>query len=454
MQVNRRAISKAAAVALLVIIVIAAVGLWFTVLKPRPKPIPTPTPTPTLTPTPTPTLTPTPTSTPSPTPKPPVKIGFMGPLKIWIGQNMLKAVQMAVEEINAQGGVLGHPIELVTYDDENKPEKGTSGYTYLVEQGCKVIFGPFGSHVALALLDHIAVHKVLTISYGAVSDEIDKRVAENPKYKYWFRGYVNATSQAAATWDIIAYYCRKFGIKKVAWFYEDLAWTIPHAQYGQKRAPKEGIEIVYVHPFPPDVKSFVEGFAKAKEAGAQLIILQASLTEDPVFTRDYTAQKVALPVLGGTTLAMMGNYWNVTAGGCQGFIMIAWGYPTDITAKTMAFYKKFVEKYGEEPFFTSWYVYDDIYMWKAAVEKAGTFDSDALVPVLEEMEYTGVCGVYKFTKGHTVLVGPEYIYPLFFQWRDGKRVVVWPKRLVKPGTTIIVPKEKDGEVVFEEVSWP
>jgi len=157
---------------------------------------------------------------------------------------MLAAINLAASEINAKGGVLGYKIEVVPYDSEWKSDKAVEGYKYLAEQGVKVIIGPFGSHEALAIMDQLPLYGVPVLSPGAVSDEIDKKVLEDyESYKYWFRVYVNATSQASATWDIIAYIAHKFGYTKIAWIYEDLPWVIPHAKYGQVRSKQEGINI-------------------------------------------------------------------------------------------------------------------------------------------------------------------------------------------------------------------
>lgn len=400
------------------------------------------------------TATPTPT-TPSPTFIGKVKVGALLPLNLPIGQMMLVAIQLAVSEINEEGGVLGYKVELTYYDTEWKAEKAAEGYRKLAEEGVKVIFGVFASHEALAILDLLPLYEVPVIAAGAVSDAIDTKVLENYKdYRYWFRAYVNATSQAAATWDLLAYLSRRFGWTKLAWIYEDLPWVIPHALYGQERSKQEGIDVLISIGVPIDIASFTDVFAKIIASGAQYIVWQFSGTEDYVFARDYHLGQVPLLAAGGGTYAMLDAFYSQTFGAAEGLICISWGFPVPITPKTMNFYEKYKKLTGTEPLFTTWYAYDSVHIWAEAVRKAGTFDVDKVIEVLETTTFTGTAGVYEFTRSHTARLAPERIYPIFFQWQGGKRVVVWPFRLVEYGTRLLVPQLRDGARTWVEVPWP
>jgi len=394
-------------------------------------------------------------TTPKPEFKGTVKIGALLPLNLPIGQMMLTAINIAVSEINDKGGVLGYRIEVVTYDTQWSADKAVEGFKYLAEQDVKVIIGPYGSHEALAILDLLPLYQILVISPGAVSDEIDLNVlSDYESYKYWFRAYVNATSQAAATWDLIAYTARRFGFTKIAWIYEDLPWVIPHALYGQNRSKQEGIDVVVSIGVKPDVQSFADVFLRVLNSGAQMITWQFSGTEDYVFARDYYDLQVPLLAIGGGSFAMLDQFYNQTGGKAEGLICISWGFPTEITPKTMEFYYKYKNLTGLEPLFTTWNAYDAVYIWAEAVEKAGSFDPEKVIPVLERTTFVGTAGIYEFTKGHSAILAPNRIYPIFFQWQNGIRVVVWPLRLVEPGTKLLVPQLQEGRRVWQEIPWP
>ena len=399
------------------------------------------------------TTSPTPTTTPGFIGT--IKIGALLPLNLPIGQMMLNAIQMAVDEINAEGGVLGYKVEVVTYDTEWTGDKANAGYKYLAEQGVKVVVGVFGSHEALAIMDLLQLYEVPVIASGAVSDAIDSMVLQNYNaYKYWFRAYVNATSQAAATWDLLAYLSRRFGWTKLAWIYEDLPWVIPHALYGQNRSVQEGVSIVYTKGVPTDVGSFTDIFAQAIASGAQYITWQFSGTEDYVFARDYSLGQVPLLAVGGGTFAMLDAFYNQTFGAAEGLICISWGFPIPITDKTMSFYNKYKSAYGTEPIFTTWYAYDSVHIWAEAVRKAGSFDVNAVINALETNVFVGAAGIYEFTKSHTSVLAPNRIYPIYFQWQGGERVVVWPFRVVETGTKLLLPEIVNGTRVWRAIPWP
>jgi len=384
-----------------------------------------------------------------------VKVGALLPLNLPIGTMMLAAIQLAIEEINAAGGVLNHKVELVPYDTQWSGDKAAEGYRKLAEDGVKVIFGVFGSHEALAIMDLLPLYEVLIIASGAVSDAIDAKVLENYEYyKYWFRAYVNATSQAAATWDLLAYLSRRFGWTKVAWIYEDLPWVIPHALYGQERSKKEGIEVVTAIGVPTDITSFTDVFARVMASGAQYITWQFSGTEDYVFARDYFLSQVPLLAVGGGTYAMLNVFYNQTMGAAEGLICISWGFPAPITPRKMEFYEKYKKLLGTEPLFTTWYAYDSVYVWAEAVKKAGTFETDKVIKALETSTFVGTAGIYEFTRSHTAKLAPDRIYPIYFQWQQGRRVVVWPFRVVEQGTRLLLPKSVDGTRVWVEIPWP
>ncbi len=384
-----------------------------------------------------------------------VKIGALVPLNLPIGKLTLAAIELAVNDINAKGGVLGYKVQLVYYDTRWSAEKAVEGYKYLVEQEKVVaVIGPYATHEALAIMNLIPEYKVVTISYGAVGDQIDNMTKSNPGLKYWFRANVNATSQSAATWDFLTYLCKTFNWKKIGLVYENLPWTVPSLKYGNIRSKEEGITVNPIIPVSPNINSFADVYLKLKQTGVKMFVYVFSGTEDFVMVRDFqTARLATLPVGGGVNI-MLKNFWNQTKGAAQGFIAISWGFPTNITPFTMKFYNEYLKKVGIEPIFTAYYAYDAVLIWAQAVEKAGTFNSDAVVKVLENGTFIGVAGVYKFTKGHSALLGPSYIYPVFFQWQNGKRVVLWPLRLVKPGTKLLLPEVVNGKLMWKAISWP
>jgi branched-chain amino acid transport system substrate-binding protein len=118
-----------------------------------------------------------------------IKIGIITPFKTPSGESLLKAAEMAAEDINAQGGIMGKKVELVLGNTEYKPEKGAMAYKKLVlEDKCKVVIGTCSSGVAKAVMDQMARYKTLFIPTGAASEALSDLYKSDPKkYKYFFR---------------------------------------------------------------------------------------------------------------------------------------------------------------------------------------------------------------------------------------------------------------------------
>ena len=105
-----------------------------------------------------------------PASKPPVKIGQMisttGAYAL-TGQRCLPAIQMAVDEINAAGGILGgRKVELLILDDGGIPERGASNMRKFAEDGCKGISGTPWSSVAIAA-NEVCYEKKLPIIHSS-----------------------------------------------------------------------------------------------------------------------------------------------------------------------------------------------------------------------------------------------------------------------------------------------
>ncbi len=116
-----------------------------------------------------------------------------------IGQNMPIAAQLAVDTINACGGVNGKPVTLVKEDDQTDPVAGTSAITKLTEVDRVVgVVGSFASSVSTAALDVAVRNKVMMISPGSTSPIFTDRAKKGEFNGFWARTAPPDTYQAQA----------------------------------------------------------------------------------------------------------------------------------------------------------------------------------------------------------------------------------------------------------------
>ena len=116
-----------------------------------------------------------------------------------IGQNMPKAVNLAIETINACGGVNGQPVELVQEDTQTDPNAGAAAMSKLaeVDQVAGVV-GAFASSVSGATIDIAVRNEVMQISSGSTSPVFTERAEAGDFNGYWARTAPPDTYQARA----------------------------------------------------------------------------------------------------------------------------------------------------------------------------------------------------------------------------------------------------------------
>jgi len=145
-----------------------------------------------------------------------LKLGVLAPTTgdlASLGQNFPVAAQLAVDTINACGGVNDAPVTMITEDDETDPAKGVTAMTKLAEAD-KVagVIGSFASGVSMAAIDIAVRNKIMMISPGSTSRKFTER-AKNGDFKgYWARTAPPDTYQAQA----LAALAHKKGFKKVS----------------------------------------------------------------------------------------------------------------------------------------------------------------------------------------------------------------------------------------------
>jgi branched-chain amino acid transport system substrate-binding protein len=154
-----------------------------------------------------------------------------------------------------------------------------------------------------------------------------------------------------------------------------------------------------------------------------------------------TAQSPAL-ILGFISPMAPGNAWDVfdgEIGGVVNFLFEIGPIPVEAAPGSVAFYDAYAATYGEDeatalPGHGVSPAYDQVYILKDAVERAGTLDPDALVEALEATDLDGATGHITFGEDHQTPYGTEpteTAMALAFQWVDGERVVVWPPSIAE-----------------------
>lgn len=359
-----------------------------------------------------------------------IKIGVIGPMRTSSGKGMRQAAEMAAEEMNAEGGILGRKVELLFSDTGYKPDMGKFGYTKFAKKDkVAAVLGTASSEVALAVVEQMAQCKVPFLATSATSPKLAEKVIGNyDKYKYFFRVFQNSLELAEFTTDwLVSELAKKRGMKRAALMIENAVWTTAIAEKWEKSFKAAGIEITVFEYFDKKTKDFAPILSKIIETKAEMICVLSSHVEALTYITQWADMKG--PIISGIAGGSYSTIWDASDGKVMSLSMLANPGVVGLTPWARPFYERYTEKYKSTIEFTAPSMYDTMYILKAALERAKSTEPDALVKALEETDHKGAMARWVFDKkSHHSMFGPGYRQFLILQWQaEGKLCVVWPE---------------------------
>lgn len=383
----------------------------------------------------------------------PIIIGVPTSLAFLEGKESHWAVQIAVSEINAQGGVqVGsekRPFKVVATDLRDAaagvpvPE-ALLGLEKLIleEKPTAIVVGPFRSEALLAGMDIISKYKVPLLGTLAMSPGTEARIKKQPeKYKYIFRVSMNVIywlKLAAGTMNDLK---KEFGFNKVYIMNQDVAWARGTAAWLKNNYfLKTGWEVLGHDQYPTGFSDYSSALIKAKSKGAGVLFTCFDMPESGILVKQWKSIRVP-GLIAGFISPMAGEAaWKTfdgKIGGLMNAIFEIGNIPSEKYPPATRFYNKFKKLYkrtiqsghGPAP------SYESVYILKEAIERAGSLDPDAIVAEIEKTDRQGVMGRIKFDEGHQVIYGTDPYQTAvgaFFQWtEDGKRKIIYPPSLAE-----------------------
>jgi branched-chain amino acid transport system substrate-binding protein len=244
----------------------------------------------------------------------PVRIGFAlgltGP-NAPNGNQLLQAIEIWRDHVNAKGGLLGRPVELVYYDDQTNPANDPGIYTKLIEvDKVDLLLGPYGTNLAAAAMPVIIQHKLTTISMLAT--------AVNRQYHYgqYFSmvplGPDPLHAFSSGFFDIAA--ALKPKVKTVALVGIDAEFGKNATDGARDNAKAAGFTIVYDQLYPPPTTDFTP-ILRAVQATNPDIVFVASYPPDTVGIV-HAAHEIGLKtkIFGGTMIGLLATPFKVQLG--------------------------------------------------------------------------------------------------------------------------------------------
>ena len=309
------------------------------------------------------------------------KIGGIGPVTgaaAVYGLAVKNGAQIAVDEINADGGINGYQIEFNFQDDEHDAEKSVNAYNTLKDWGMQVLMGTVTSAPCVAVADKTNADNMFQITPSGSSVEC----AQNPNV---FRVCFSDPDQGAASATYIA---ENKLAEKIAVIYDssDVYSSGIYEKFAAEAA-NQGLEIVDAEAFTADSnKDFSTQLQKAKDAGADLVFLpiyytEASLILKQADTMGYAPKFFGCDGMDG--ILQVENFDTKLAEGLMLLTPFAADAQDELTQKFVTSYK---ENYGETPIQFAADSYDAIYAINAALEEADITPETSVSDTCDKMK--------------------------------------------------------------------
>ena len=361
-------------------------------------------------------------------PPKPITIGGLvpetGPAAAY-GRLIRQGMDLALEEVNANGGVLGGAELRIEYRDTGtNPEKAQVGAIELLDMGVPAVIGPVASNVALRIAPLFNKKEVVLLSPAASSPRLTKEGGD-----WFFRVYPSDNVEAHTMAD----FCRKLAITRVAIIAVDDVFGKGIADVFQEHYEAATRQIVYRKDFqgaltPDEAKRIVREMRKAK---AEAVYIAAYEGDMKVLLQAMHDLKCKVARLG--TSAVTEQMIQELGEAAEGLVFPRPAFdPNADDPKMQAFAQAFRTKYHRQPDSYAAHGYDAVKVIATAIDQAGIATAKEIRGQLLVATFEGVTGRLKFNLDGDVVKVPK-IYAVL----NGEIVPYEEYRNAKVGKSVL-----------------
>lgn len=350
----------------------------------------------------------------------PIKLGFSsafsGPISIF-GTPARNSIQMAVDEQNEKGGLLGRQIELITYDDGSDVQKAQTNVRRLIDDDeVDMLFSPAGSGPVLATVGLASAANLVFMNYLAQSDDINypNGLDEEPLHNVFSTGIPNSI-EAQFLANAVPSVGTKIGL---------IGETTPYGQDGMDRfedALTDGT-VVGRESYDQGATNLTAQLLKLDEAGADVIVSFGVPTDQVTTVKNMETLGLEQPMAG--TVGLGNSFFYEVAGDLADGVIFGnptiFADPASYSPEAQAFADAYLAEYGNDdaygkaenpqPSFgvTATRGYQAAQLYFQAVEEAGSLDTQEVIEAMESgTDFETVTGPVSFSSEDHYAFGAE-----------------------------------------------
>jgi len=312
-----------------------------------------------------------------------------------VGKSCVNAAAMAVDEINAKGGIAladkTKKVELLVEDNEDKAESAAAVAQKFVSRRVVAMIGPNASRNAVPAAVVAESNNLIMISPWSTNPKL----TENKKHV--FRACFTDDFQGVV---VAAFVFKKLGLKKAAVLFDVASeYNKGIAEVFKAEFTRVGGSVVSFESYSTGDKDFTAQLSKIKASGAEVLFLPNYYNEVPLQIQQARQQGFSGPVVGSDSWGSE-EILKLGKGVMEGLYFTTHYAPDMATDKAKKFIADYQARFGARPDDVAALTYDAMGMLIESIRKAGSDDPAKVLSKLSTLsEFGGVTGVMKFTPG-------------------------------------------------------
>jgi branched-chain amino acid transport system substrate-binding protein len=313
-----------------------------------------------------------------------VLIGVAGPMTgayAWFGEQYQRGTRLAVDDLNAAGGVLGQQVRLITADDFCDPQQAVAAAKKLVSDGVAFVAGHWCSHSAIPASKVYEAAEILMIAPGAISSKLTDEGGPNV-----FRVCGRDDRQGTKVADYLADHWTG---KKIAILDDGTIFGTGLANGARRRLHERGVRTALDETYTPGEAEYSALVSKMQAAGIDVFFVGGYHRETGLIFRQAHDRGDDLELIANSAMATA-DLPMITGPGLGGTLMIA---AADMRTSPQAagVVARFRAQGYDPPGFTL-YAYAAVQVWAQAVEAAGSLNLDAVLEFMHSRQFDTVLG--------------------------------------------------------------
>ena len=317
-----------------------------------------------------------------------ILIGVAGPMtgsQAWFGEQYQRAAGMAVEDLNAKGGVLGQTVELIVEDDFCDPDQAVAVARKLASDGVIFVAGHFCSHSSIPASKVYEGAGILQIAPGSASAKLTDEGGPNV-----FRVCGRDDRQGMKVAD---YFAEHWAGKEIAILDDGTTWGAGVANGVRRRLHELGVRVAVDETFTPGEAEYSTLVSKMQAAGVDVFFPGGLHRETGLIFRQAHNRGYDLRLVASSSSAA-GDFPMIAGPGLEGTVMAGMA-DTRASPQAAEVVARFRAQ-GYDPLGFALYVYAAVQVWAQAVQAAESLDLDAVTTAMHSRQFDTVLGTIGF----------------------------------------------------------